>query len=241
MKFGYSYRASDGVRHEAVFVAKTKEEVFASLRERGIKPMKVWPIYSRFHVSKGTVAIVVLVLALVAVLAFSRSNVSSLPSISFSSIARRQIWGDDAIIDAAVASNWREVFENPAERLLALFAQPGRAVKVPVTSAGLEESFRLALAKPTPFAEGDLDEFKQMKCIVAGMKDELREYLADGGTLQTYLVRLVERQNAEIQLLEYERRQLEEMSKRGDSNLPRLWREANLRLRSRGLPAIPQP
>lgn len=68
MRFGYSFKTSDGIRRESVFEAKTKEEVFASLREQGIKPIKVWELHSRFHVPWYAVAIAVLALSLLSAL-----------------------------------------------------------------------------------------------------------------------------------------------------------------------------
>ena len=41
MKFTYAYKTSDGVRHEAAMDAESREAVFAALRERGIKAIKV--------------------------------------------------------------------------------------------------------------------------------------------------------------------------------------------------------
>ena len=37
----YAYKTSDGVRHEERMRAPSREEVFASLRKRGIKAIKV--------------------------------------------------------------------------------------------------------------------------------------------------------------------------------------------------------
>lgn len=41
MKYTYAYKTSDGVRHEATMNAASREEVFAELRKRGIKAIKV--------------------------------------------------------------------------------------------------------------------------------------------------------------------------------------------------------
>ena len=41
MKFTYAYKTSDGKRHEAAIEAVSREEVFATLRARGIKAIKV--------------------------------------------------------------------------------------------------------------------------------------------------------------------------------------------------------
>ena len=41
MKYTYAYKTSDGVRHEDSMNAASREEVFAELRKRGIKAIKV--------------------------------------------------------------------------------------------------------------------------------------------------------------------------------------------------------
>ena len=41
MKYTYAYKTSDGVRHEDSMNASSREEVFAELRKRGIKAIKV--------------------------------------------------------------------------------------------------------------------------------------------------------------------------------------------------------
>ena len=41
MKYTYSYKESDGTRHEAVMKAASRDEVFKALRVKGIKAIKV--------------------------------------------------------------------------------------------------------------------------------------------------------------------------------------------------------
>ena len=41
MRFSYTYKTSDGRRHEDRIEAPTREEAFALLRERGVRPIKV--------------------------------------------------------------------------------------------------------------------------------------------------------------------------------------------------------
>ena len=41
MRFGYAYKTSDGVRHEAAMEASSREMVFEALRAQGIRPIKV--------------------------------------------------------------------------------------------------------------------------------------------------------------------------------------------------------
>lgn len=41
MKYTYAYKTSDGTRHEETMEAESREAVFASLREKGFKAIKV--------------------------------------------------------------------------------------------------------------------------------------------------------------------------------------------------------
>ena len=41
MKYTYAYKTSDGARHEAAMEAESRDAVFAALRAKGIKAIKV--------------------------------------------------------------------------------------------------------------------------------------------------------------------------------------------------------
>ena len=41
MRFDYSYKTSDGVRHEAEIDARTRDDAFATLRKQGIRPIRM--------------------------------------------------------------------------------------------------------------------------------------------------------------------------------------------------------
>ena len=41
MRFTYTYKTSDGVRHEAEIEARTRDDAFAALRTQGIRPIRV--------------------------------------------------------------------------------------------------------------------------------------------------------------------------------------------------------
>ena len=45
MRFTYCYKSSDGIRHEEKIEAQSREEVFAVLRQRGIRAIKVYSDY----------------------------------------------------------------------------------------------------------------------------------------------------------------------------------------------------
>lgn len=250
MKFSYLYRTSDNVQHEDVIEARSRDDVYAQLRVKGIKPIRV--VASRLpwwkRISLRWVAIVALggTLAFVVV---KLNRVEKIDAVDFGgegygrgAIGRRQIWGDRAIIDAAARENWRVIFKNPADRLLALFAQPGVRVAMPLIPATIKEDFARALQTSVEVKDSDLEEYRQMKRIVEGMKEEMREYLADGGNIEGYVSRMVDRQNAEADVYDRERRALEDLarSKSMEEVVP-LWNDANKRLRALGLKTLPIP
>lgn len=53
MRFIYYYKTSDNVRHEAEMSASSRDEVFAVLREKGIRPIKVVAEEDEANVDRG--------------------------------------------------------------------------------------------------------------------------------------------------------------------------------------------
>ena len=90
------------------------------------------------------------------------------------------------------------IFTNAAERLLARFAEPGRAVAAPDGEKPTEGEFAVCLREPVRVASTDFTEVSDLKRIVAGLKREMRAYLAGGGTVEQYLAELAKRQRLEI-------------------------------------------
>ena len=74
MTFTYYYKTSDGLRHEAEIDAPSRDEAFAALRERGIRPIKV--IAKEAPVPKGGMRwrMTALAVAIAAVIAVTRSS-----------------------------------------------------------------------------------------------------------------------------------------------------------------------
>lgn len=240
MKYGYSYKTSDGVRHEDTFEAKSNEAVFAALREKGIRPMKVWEIHSKYHVSKRTWGIVVLTFVSVLAVAsaiHARREVAAVKLGSTSS-PRHQIYGDPSIWEEIERDDFAAVFPERGDRILALYAIPGRSESSNLRIPYPEIIAALATVKDknVEFRPEDSLEATELKRIVQGMKDEMRWYLADGvGTIETYLQRLRERQSEEIRIYERTLKELEGCTDR------MLREERNAALRAMGLRTIPRP
>lgn len=243
MKFTYQYKTSDGVRHTGVYAAPSKAAVYDGLRANGIKAFGVEPAHGFLNRICGVIGwrfaiIVLLALSLVAA-SVAYFRLVSEDSV-FLSKTRRQIIGDAVVIEAGIKNGWHDVFAEEGERFLASFAVPGVPAGVRTTNAVELEK---ALGRVVGIAEGDSMEAKQIKSMVEGMKDELRGYLAEGGTIALYGERLVERQEQE---LSYYRRIKEEIDQAARSSisedeLEAKWKAGNAELRNMGIRLVPLP
>jgi hypothetical protein len=266
VRFVYEYRTSDNVRHDGEIAATDREAAFRALKEIGIRPGRLETAPGFFNKYLGNWKLRLAAIGFFAVTAVG----VSLPFVSSyfvgtreeqavppapvtetslyvdengfaKPIERRQIWGDEAVITAAARQNWRVIFSNPAERLLALFAEPGmRLSMLPRLPDSLQEDMEKALRTRLTISPDELDEYRQMKCIVEGMKAELRDYVAAGGNLTGYIRRLQARQNEEVAFLEKARVELEKQIESGADPVT-AWQEMNKRIREQGLPALPMP
>ena len=259
MKYTYAYKTSDGVRHEAFINAASREEVFAELRKRGIKAIKVVAADgSKANgevrgVRKRVVAIIAIgagvVAGLVAYLGGARSGIAVAANPETLS-PRHQIYGDPAIMEPIERGDFGSILPREGDRLLAIFAQPGKLMCARgvnprrwVTGNGEQGTVFEAYAKDEIAADKDIQitaedsrEVRELKQIVNGMREEMREYLANGnGTPRSYWRRLNERTLSEIQIYERTRRELEKETR------PEIWEQKNESLRILGLRTIPAP
>ncbi len=260
MKYTYAYKTSDGVRHEDSMNASSREEVFSALRAKGIKAIKVVAADGskangevRGLRKRAVVALVALAAAVAGVVAYiggertgaaERANPAK-PSPNAS--PRHQIYGDPAVMEAFERGDFGDALIRDGDRLLAVFAQPGRYMcakgvstrnLAPVAATNFENyaSHELTVEKDVEIADTDSREVRELKQIVNGMREEMREYLANGnGTPRSYWRRLNERTTSEMQIYERTRRELE------NEKSPEVWDEKNAALRRLGLRTIPNP
>ena len=149
---------------------------------------------------------------------------------------RHQIYGDPAIIEDMVAGGYASVFNNDGERYLAAYAMPSSEMPEGAVRLRTPDVLATALTNVVAIAEDDPREIAELKAIVNGMKDELREYLADGeGTCASFMRRLEERQEEERLIY---KRVLNELENNPDMAL---WEERNKSLREMGIRTIPRP
>lgn len=245
MKFVYGYKTSGNERRSGVVRAASRDAAYAALRRDGIRPYSVElapGLLNRLAAfgKRGLAIVALAALAAALALALTRERAETAPLLSqFADKTRRQVIGDAAVIDKGVRTGWADVFPDEGERFLASFAIPGVAAGVKSTR---EDALKAALARSVAPKESDSLEARQVKALVEGMKDELRQYLADGGTLVDYGRALVARQEEELGYYNRAKAELEAAAKElPDDELEALWEKRNAALRRMGIRLIPMP
>lgn len=89
------------------------------------------------------------------------------------------------------------VFKHPSDRLLALFAEPGKDVVVPMLTDDVRGDFIDALDDDICIEPGDAPGVVEIKRVVAGMKEEAALILKSGKSADELLQWLVARQEME--------------------------------------------
>ena len=246
--------------------ASSREEVFEALRANGIKAIKVVAADGskangevRGLRKRAVAALVALAAAVAGVVAYIGGERIGAAEPSPNASPRHQIYGDPAVVEAFERGDFGGALVRDGDRLLAVFAQPGRLMCAKgvdprwlhriggaadgkrATASGAEafEAYaknELAVEKDVEIAEADSREVRELKQIVNGMREEMREYLANGnGTPRSYWRRLNERTTSEIQIYERTRRELEKETSE------EVWEQKNDALRRLGLRTIPNP
>ena len=137
---------------------------------------------------------------------------------------------------------WADVFTLEGDRFLASFAIPGTA---PAIRSTTEEEIKEALrCSPSNFDSGSASlEARQIRAMVSGMKQELRDFLADGGTIRQYGRRLVQRQEAELGYYHRAKAELDRAiaEKRAQNEINELVEKHNAALRKIGVRLLVLP
>ena len=248
-KYTYAYKTSDGIRHEGCMEAASRECVFAELRKRGIKAIKVMAADGskangevRGVRSRVVVATAVAAAIVAGVAAFFVSEIHNHPAIDGrkpQAVPRHQIYGDPALMEELYENGFSGVFDDDTDRYMAYFAQPGI----------LPDERLLARLRPAVLAgnakgrhSGVFDsslessrEIIELRDIVLGMRTEMLEFLADGTSMTEYLNALSERQMEESCI--YERVAAELEGEKDES----VREQKNAALRALGLKTVPRP
>ena len=153
---------------------------------------------------------------------------------------RHQVIGDTVVIEKGIRTGWAEVFPEEGERFLASFAIPGVPAGQRNTS---EEEIRAALDRRIEPTGTDGIEARQIKAMVEGMKQELRQFLTDKGTIVEYGQRLVRRQEEELGYYNRAKAEVENAHRSGvpAQQVIELWEKRNNALRRMGVKLIPLP
>lgn len=254
MRFRYSYNTKDNVRHDAEIDASCREDVFTTLKAQGIKPYAVSlapGLLNRIRAYKSQVlaALALVIMSATVGVMVLREGSTAGDEIrrpdETTPLNRTQLHGDRMMIEQGVRTGWFMVFSNLCEQLLAAYAQPGRPVARRKEWGGGEISdanFREALKVRTVFLPDDAEEVRMLKRIVEGMKDEMRTFLSDGGSVASYLSLLDERQRLEQRYFQENAEELQkEIAGCSSDRIYTKWMRRNADLRARGLMMIPMP
>jgi len=270
VKYICAYKTSDGTRHEDVIHAASREEVFAQLRAKGIRAIKV--IASDGSKANGEIRGVrkrivivwvvfsVILTGVVAICLFPKSGekiprsfVEPAPQATMKvarPLARQTINGDRHRIGEAVHS-----LTNVAERYLAQFAEPGRVWEQDAALPA-EAEFVAIINEPIRYAENEFTEAVDLKRIIAKIKADLKAYLAEGGTVNDYLGELCNRQKMEVAYREKAERNLARLlavafprqahspqtrSPDAEQAAYDYWLKSNAQLQSMGIAPLPLP
>ena len=256
MKYTYAYKTSDGARHEAAMEAESREAVFAALRAKGVRPIKVVAADgSKANgevrgIRKRVVAVLVVLAAAVVggVAYFQGTRTGAALAANPAAVSpRHQIYGDPAIMEGLERGDFAAVLPRVGDQMLAVFAQPGKLMCAKGANPRLlDATMEAALAgyaKDELSAESDISidageerELRELKQIVNGIREEMRYYLANGnGTPRSFWRPLNERTAQEMQIYERTRRELE------NETSPETWESKNEALRRIGLRTIANP
>lgn len=161
-------------------------------------------------------------------------------------ITRRAPRGTPRLLEEALERGERvkPLFRFPSENYLALYAVPGDDVPPTPEPDDFEQDMINALASPIEIADDDTDEDIDRKRIVAGMKEELREYIKQGGDLKGYVEQMKERQRQEAELVANARAITQEAVREENADPEHcleVWTKANAELSARGIPPVPMP
>lgn len=229
MRYCYYYQTRENEKREGVITAKNRNDAYAQLKKHGIRPTKVIgrdPIGWKRWAAIAVLALMVIVLA--CLLATEENVKQDLP--------RSQLYGDPAIIQQISADGWRKTF-GAGDAWLARHA-------IPASMCDCRENTSTNIVldtKPIKISENDAQELAKMKRMLNGMKQELSDYLAGGGTVEDYMVLCDERLAIERGKVSIYNKYFDELCKDKPQDIEVKWEAKNDELRDMGLPTVMIP
>lgn len=126
---------------------------------------------------------------------------------------------------------------NKLQGQLTEYAIPGRFCGTPDPISD-KEALALCDVKIED-AEGDSELVRAEKAAVRDLQTQLKQYLAEGGHANDFMMKLMERQDAEHEMMEQVKRQLTELCRSGDYDLAQeALDKYNAYLKGKGLPEV---
>jgi heme exporter protein D len=258
VRFVYQYRTQNNELRQDEVSAKDRETAFKVLRSQGIRPARLEeaPGFFNKFFGKGKRWALIGILAFFVLLLIiqnvrnreliiqdvrNRESRASQAEVRYQQeqlAPRHQLYGDPAFLIDLERNDYAKVFTLPGERKLARFAQPG---VVPIIG---NKEWRVVFAKELShvltneiiFVENERREVRELKEMVNWMKGELRCYLSNGnGTTESYVRRLIERQEKEHNIYIRAQKKLENEVDSAE------YERVNAGLRAVGLRTIPIP
>jgi hypothetical protein len=230
----YYYQTKNNENREGTIKARSRADAYARLRKSGVRPYR---LVGDDPVNWRPWAVAGVILLLTAALVFSVRRMLAAGD-DRAPCARQQLYGDTAVIAEGVFSDWAAHLSRPLDRFLAAYAQPGAFVPPPLLTSAEYAALATDLASPVAYVDGERMEVRQLKNILAGMRGEMRRFLADGGTVGGYMDFLEKRQREEQAYRDKARAHVERAPK---SHLYQTWAGVNAALRARGLAPIEPP
>ena len=215
MRYTYAYRDSEGQRHEDSIEGASRDAVFATLRQQGIRPIKVIAAdgskengasHTRhsFHRMIGVAATIFLCTVVVVTHSIIIGN------IEYPGKIEKQAAPSGEMIAKAKPRKWLEhdkeflyssIFTHPSEAYLAHFAEPGFIPNagIPQLTQAIREDFYDSLSEDILLVQGEDEKISALKHIVSGMKQDAEMSLGSGMTVDDFATRLIERQYMEAE------------------------------------------
>ena len=239
MKYHYFYQSKENKSCDGWIDARDRNEAYALLRKRGVKPYKLLgrnPLPWKRWAAVGVLAATAATLGVVVV-----SELAADRRAAFGCEDRSQIYGDPELLQKLTADGWRKAVGNEGDAWFARHARPGIPCDCRDTSGN---PVRIS-AEPLRIEPSDSPEVAKMKRLVNGMKREFKAYVDAGGTVENYMTLCDERLRTElgiVKTIEREFKTLESrMGKDGYESLSSAWAKKNALLRSMGLPTVVMP
>lgn len=233
--------------------ASSREEVFATLRVKGIKAIKVVAADGskangevrgvRKRIVFAIVCAAATATGLIVYFAPGKERKSAAASQSAdptimrnaTPLPRQMIPGDRTRIAAAASS-----LKFASEQFLAAFAEPGRPFELGGKTP-TDAEFTAILREPIRIADDEFTEAVDLKRIVTRIKADMRRYFAAGGTAEEFITELVKRQKQEIAYRDKAEERLNEMLKGDAAKAYDFFLKANAQLQSMGIYPLPLP